>query len=112
MYKKEIALLVFSAIIIATLFIRGFYNNKVKYKEEFAGILLVKNLGSRGSYNLEIYDMQQKRTIKKNYTALSIYKKLSIGDSISKNRDSYFLKIYYKDATNFIFMGSFEFGHW
>ena len=112
MEKKNWIYIFLIIIFFVTAFVWGYHLDKRNFKEKIEGILISKSKGSKGSYNIHLYNSKTKSNTKRNYTKFSTFEMLVIGDSIVKDHNSYFLKVYSKKNNIYYFKDSFEIGHW
>lgn len=114
--KKEkrtlIIFVIVGILVIAFLFLRGAYLERIQFEEKVEGILLYKKKGSRGSYIIKVFDIKSNNNLEYVYNNFSNYGKLEIGDSIFKDFNSHIVNIYRKKNGTYIFFHSFSISRW
>jgi hypothetical protein len=112
MQKKQWIFLCLAIMFIIILFIRGWYLDNKRIEDKIEGILLSKSPGNRGSFTIYLYNSATKTNTKHVYNKLSIFEKLVIKDSIFKNNNSPFLKVFRKKNDLYHFVDSFDISRW
>lgn len=120
--KKEKRTLIIFAIVmilvVAFLFIRAAYLNKIQFEEKVEGILQYKSMGERGVLTIKVYNSKNTSLSKYIYSSMSeydhigIYDKLKISDSVFKHFNSHILYIYRKRKDAYVLIDSFNIKFW
>ncbi len=112
MGRKEIIFLSISILFLIALFIRGCIIEKSKFQEKASGILLNLEKAGRGSYRFKLFDPELKSVKDHVYENVDKFETLQVQDSIVKDNQSFYLKVYRKKNGVYLFIDSFEVAHW
>ena len=110
---RDILLLLIGFSLIVLLFARSCYLQKRDYQYKISGIVVNKYKGSRGSLVIVVASMNDSMPYKftMNPTTYA-WKSITVGDSIVKNGNSYYLYFFSLNQNTYIYKDSFDIYHY